>query len=210
MPETRVLLASNRRSTCEAAKVLAEGGVVAFPTDTVYGLGAHSQCEAAVERLYTLKGRSHQKAIALLIGTADDLAAVGRSIPEIAWRLALRYWPGPLTLVLFKAPKLLDVVTAGGPSVAVRVPAHPDALRLIADVGAPVAATSANLSGRAEAATAEEVGVVFANQIPMILDGGRCQGGVPSTVVDVTVTPPLIRRRGARVDEVEAFLREVS
>jgi L-threonylcarbamoyladenylate synthase len=131
---------------------------------------------------------------------------VAVEVPEVAWRLAERFWPGPLTMVVPKAAAVLDVLTAGGPCVAVRVPAHDAVLRLIAALRAPLAATSANLSGQREAVTADEVQAVFGAQLQLILNGGRCAGGVASTVVDVTVTPARIRRRGAVAQEVEAFL----
>jgi len=209
VPETHVLSVESVVSISEAASLLLSGEVIAFPTDTVYGLGAHSQRLEGIQRLYELKGRSRHKAIALLLGSVCELATVATDIPEIAWRLAERFWPGPLTLVLPKARQLLDAVTAGGPTVAVRVPNRPWVLELISTVGAALAATSANLSGRTEAVTAEGVLEVFAGQIPMLLDGGRCPGGVPSTVVDVTVSPVLIRRQGAQLAEVESFLKEL-
>jgi L-threonylcarbamoyladenylate synthase len=189
-----------------AVAVLRRGGVVAFPTDTVYGLGAHSHSAEAIEKLYQVKDRQHQKAIPLLIAQAGDIPKVAVQVPEIAWRLAERFWPGPVTLVLPKADTVLDVLTGGSVSVAVRVPAHQVALQLIAMLGVPLAATSANLSGQPEAVTAEEVREALGERVRLILDGGRCPGGVASTVVDVTVVPPLIRRRGALVNEVEAFL----
>ena len=209
MPDVRALPVDDPESIMEAASLLCAGRVIAFPTDTVYGLGAHGFVSRAVEQLYVLKGRNRQKAIALLIGDVADLTSVAASVPESAWRMAERFWPGPLTLILPKAPELLDVLTAGGPSIAVRVPAHAQALKLISTVGAALAVTSANRSGQKEAVTAEEVAVTFGDRVPLILDGGRCPGGMPSTVVDVTVSPARIRRRGARVSEVETFLEQL-
>ena len=198
-----------RESIVRAVAVLRRGGVVAFPTDTVYGLGAHSGMAAAIEKLYQVKERERLKAIPLLIARTEDLTVVAGQVPEIAWRLAERFWPGPVTLVVPKAVTVLDVLTGGAPAVAVRVPAHEVALRLIATLGAPLAATSANISGQPEAVTAEEVRDTLGERVRFILDGGRCPGGVASTVVDVTVDPPCIRRRGAIVNEVEAFLSKV-
>lgn len=191
-----------------ALAALRRGSVVAFPTDTVYGLGAHSLIPAAIERLYQVKGRQRQKAIPLLIARTEDLTTVAAEVPEVAWRLAEQFWPGPVTLVVPKAVSVLDVVTGGAPSVAVRVPAHEVALRLISDLGVPLAATSANLSGQTEAVTAEEVRDALGRRVGLILDGGRCAGGVASTVVDLTVQPPAILRRGARVQEIERFLTQ--
>lgn len=206
MADVRVLSAGEPDSIERAVGLLRAGGVVAFPTDTVYGLGAHGFMASAIEKLYVLKRRERDKAIALLIASLDDLRAVSAKVPEVAWRLAEQFWPGPLTLVLPKAAAVLDVLTAGGETVAVRMPAHEMALQLMQSLDAPLAATSANLSGEPEAVTARQVGAVFGDQLQVILDGGRCPGGVASTVVDVTVSPVLIRRRGPVADEVEAFL----
>ena len=206
MVDTPVLLAALPGSIEQAVAVLGRGGVVAFPTDTVYGVGAHGFIPTAIEKLYAVKGRQHQKAIPLLIARVEDVTAIAVQVPEIAWRLAERFWPGPVTLVLPKAATVLDVLTGGGNSIAARVPAHEVTLKLISALGVPLAATSANLSGQPEAVTAEEVQVALGGYLELILDGGRCPGGVPSTVVDVTVVPPAILRRGALVSEVEAFL----
>jgi L-threonylcarbamoyladenylate synthase len=208
MAETPLLPADAVESIERATAVLRAGGVIGFPTDTVYGLAADSRMASAIGELYALKFRDRQKAIPLLLGCIEALGSVAVEIPQIAWRLAERFWPGPLTMVVPKAATVLDVLTAGRGSVAVRVPAHEAALELITALGAPVAATSANLSGQAEAITADEVRAVFGTQLQLILDGGRCPGGVASTVVDVTVTPARIRRRGAVASEVEAFLAE--
>jgi L-threonylcarbamoyladenylate synthase len=210
MPKVLVLPASQPGSIERAATILRRGGVVAFPTDTVYGLGAHGFKPAAIQQLYQIKERERQKAIALLIARQQDLTEVASDVPDIAWRLAERFWPGPVTLVVPKASSILDVLTAGQPSIGVRMPAHAVTLGLITALAAPLATTSANLSGHPEAITAEDVRAVLGDRIRLILDGGRCPGGVPSTVVDVTVTPAQIRRRGALANEVEAFLSEVS
>lgn len=201
-----VLPASQVGSIERAVAVLREGSVVAFPTDTVYGLGAHSGMASAIQKLYEIKGREQQKAIPVLIARTADVTAVARDVPEVAWRLAERFWPGPVTLVLPKATTVLDVLTAGTDSVAVRVPAHPVALQLILALGVPLAATSANLSGQPEAVTAQEVQAALGKRVRLVLDGGRCPGGVASTVVDVTTLPPVIRRWGAVANEVEGFL----
>ena len=207
MPDAPVLLPAARHSSLKrAVAALKRGEVVVLPTDTVYGLGAHGLMAAAIGRLYSLKGREHQKAIALLLARGEDLTTVAVDVPEMAWRLAERFWPGPVTLVLPKAKLLPDVLTGGGPSVAVRVPNHAVTRRLIGMLGAPLAATSANLSGQPEAATAKEALGAFGDQVRLYLDGGRCPGGVPSTVVDLTVDPPLIRRRGPLSSEVEGLL----
>ena len=209
MADVPALAAAQSDRLAQAVAVLRSGGVIAFPTDTVYGLGAHGFLASAIDKLYTLKRRERQKAIALLLASVEDVQSVAVQVPEITWRLAERFWPGPVTLVLPKAASVLDVLTAGSETVAVRIPAHDVALQLIAALGAPLAATSANLSGQPEAVTAGQVREIFGDQVQFVLDGGRCPGGVPSTVVDLTVTPAQIRRRGAVADEVEAFLSEM-
>ena len=203
---TLVLLASEEAIGI-AAQILAEGGLVAFPTDTVYGVGAHAFQPDAVERIYVAKIRPRDKAIPILLAQPDDLVLVAEGITETAWLLAERSWPGGLTLVLPKKANVPDVVSAGGPTVAVRVPDHPVSRALIAALGAPLAATSANLSGHPSPVTAQEVEAELGGRIELILDGGQCPGGVPSTVLDLTADPPAVLRAGAiAVEETEAAL----
>jgi len=198
--ETKVLPAG-KEAIGVAARILAEGGLVAFPTDTVYGVGAHAFQPNAVERIYTAKIRPPDKAIPILLARADDLALVAEGITETAWLLAETFWPGGLTLVLPKKANVPDVISAGGPTVAVRVPDHPVPLALMAALGAPLAATSANLSGRPSPVTAQEVERELEGRIELILDGGRCPGGIPSTVLDLTTDPPSVLRAGAIAEE---------
>ncbi len=203
---TQVLLASEEAIGI-AAQILAEGGLVAFPTDTVYGVGAHAFQPDAVERIYVAKIRPRDKAIPILLAQPDDLVLVAEGITKTAWLLAERSWPGGLTLVLPKKANVPDVVSAGGPTVAVRVPDHPVSRALIAALGAPLAATSANLSGHPSPVTAQEVEAELGGRIELILDGGQCPGGVPSTVLDLTADPPAVLRAGAiAVEETEAAL----
>jgi len=203
--ETKVLPVG-KEAIDVAVQILAEGGLVAFPTDTVYGVGAHAFQPDAVERIYTAKFRPRDKAIPILLAQADDLVLVAEGITETAWLLAERFWPGGLTLVLPKKANVPDVVSAGGPTVAVRVPDHPVPLALMAALGAPLAATSANLSGHPSPVTAQEVEAELGGRIELILDGGRCPGGIPSTVLDLTTDPPTILRAGAiAVEETRAI-----
>jgi L-threonylcarbamoyladenylate synthase len=190
-----------------ATRILAEGGLVAFPTDTVYGVGAHAFQPDAVERIYVAKIRPRDKAIPILLAQPDDLVLVVEGITETVRLLAERFWPGGLTLVLPKKANVPDVVSAGGPTVAVRAPDHPVTRALITALGAPLAATSANLSGRPSPVTAQEVEAELGGRIELILDGGRCLGGVPSTVLDLTTDPPAVLRAGAiGVEEIKAAL----
>jgi len=176
--------------------MLQDGQPVCFPTDTVYGIGVHAFQPEAVERLYTLKGRPWDLPIPLLLPDAVLLELACIEIPPVAWRLAEHFWPGGLSLVLRRSMAVPDVVAAGGATVAVRVPDHAWVRELCRQLGAPLAATSANLHGQPSPTTAEEVRDTMGGRVPLILDGGTCQGGVASTVLDLTVTPPAILRQG--------------
>jgi L-threonylcarbamoyladenylate synthase len=192
-----VLLPADRPGALDqAVDALRQGETIAFPTDTVYGVGAHSLRPRAVERLYAVKDRPPGLAIPLLLPDIADMASVCAEVPPLAWEIADRFWPGGLSLVLFRAPSVPDVVTAGGPTVAVRVPDQPLVRELCRRLGAPLAATSANRHGQPSPVTADEVRVQLAGRVPLILDGGRCPGGVASTVLDLTVSPPAILRAG--------------
>jgi L-threonylcarbamoyladenylate synthase len=179
-----------------AAELLARGQLVAFPTDTVYGVGAHAFIVEAVARLYLVKGRPAHLAIPLLLPDATALRTVCSDIPPQAWRLAEEFWPGGLSLILKRSAAVPDAATAGGPTVAVRVPDHPLILELCQRVGVPLAATSANQHGHPAPGTADAVIAELGGRIALVLDGGPCQGGLASTVLDLTVWPPSIRRRG--------------
>lgn len=195
----------NQPAIAAAAALLRAGELVAFPTDTVYGVGAIAWDAAAVARLYTAKLRAADKAIPVLLADPADLALVAREVSPLAQALARRFWPGPLTLIVPRAAAVPDEVTAGGDTVAVRVPDHPLARALIRAAGAPLAATSANLSGAASPVTAEEVVAQLAGRVALILDGGRCPGGVPSTLVDITGERPVILRPGPiSLEEIRA------
>jgi L-threonylcarbamoyladenylate synthase len=175
--------------------------VVAFPTDTVYGVGAHAFLPEAVAVLYLAKQRPTTKAIPILVAQSEDIARVACDIPNVAWQLTERFWPGGLTLVLPRAEEVPSVVVAGGDTVAVRCPDHSVPLALMENIGAPLAATSANLSGRPSPTTAPQVLEQLSGRVPLIVDGGECPGGVPSTVVDLSLNPPRLLRAGAIAPE---------
>jgi len=177
-----------------AQEVLQEGGLVAFPTDTVYGVGTLAFNAAAVRSIYIAKDRPDDKAIPVLIGDSTDLEKVTQEIPEAASRLAARFWPGPLTLVVPKRPDLPETVSAT-PIVGVRVPDHALARKLLSAVG-PMAVTSANLSGQPSPSTAQEVLAQLGGRIALIIDGGKTPGGIPSTVVDCSGQEIRILREG--------------
>ncbi len=181
----------------EAIQLLKEGRLVAFPTDTVYGVAAHAFLPEAVAKLYAAKKRPRDKPIPLLLARGEDIPSVARGIPEIAWHLAETFWPGGLTIILLKRSIVPDIVTAGGETVALRVPDHSLVHTLVEGIGAPLAATSANLSGRPAPVTASEVCQNLGGRIDLLLDGGPCPRGIPSTVVDLTLSPPRLLRQGA-------------
>ena len=192
--KTRILSASEPDAIQQVLEVLQQGGLVAIPTDTVYGLGALVFDVAAVERIYTAKGRPGEKAIPVLIGDPLELEKIVLEIPENAAILAEHFWPGPLTLVFPKLPGLPAAV-ASGATIGVRIPDHRLARALLQQTG-PMAVSSANLSGMPNPMTAGEVMEQLDERIDLILDGGRTPGGMPSTVVDCTGQDPQILREG--------------
>jgi len=193
-----------------AAAVLRQGGLVAFPTETVYGLGANALDRAAVAGIFLAKGRPANNPLIVHLADAGDVLSVAADWPGPARLLAERFWPGPLTLILPRRDIVPDTVTAAGPTVAVRVPAHPVAQALIRASGRPLAAPSANRSGFLSPTRAEHVLRGLAGRIPLILDGGLTPGGIESTVLDLTCTPPRLLRPGliARTD-LEAVIGPV-
>jgi L-threonylcarbamoyladenylate synthase len=196
--ETLRLAASEPGTIKTAAGMLREGGLVAIPTDTLYGLAASVFQPQAVERVFMVKRRPPEARVPVLVATAADLPLLTRSVPRDAWILIDRFWPGALTLVFPARRTLPDVVTRGGQTVAVRVPAARTALRLLEALGEPVVGTSANVSGSPAATTADEVLAQLGGRIEAVLeDDGAVAGGLPSTIVDLTGDVPLIVRAGA-------------
>jgi L-threonylcarbamoyladenylate synthase len=191
---TQMLPIVSMEAITAAVTILRGGGLVAFPTDTVYGLGASAFNGKAVEGIYTAKDRPVEKAIPILLAGAEDLPRVAAEIPEMALALAAHYWPGPITLVLPKRAGLPVAISATA-TVGVRVPAHAGARRLLKEAG-PLAVTSANLSGRNSPRDAQEVLEQLGGRIALILDGGTTPGGIPSTVVDCMGPEPRILREG--------------
>jgi L-threonylcarbamoyladenylate synthase len=192
--DTLILPVSSPDALTRALEILRGGGLVAFPTDTVYGVGALAFDAAAVESIYAVKDRPNEKAIPVLLGSADDLTKVAAEVPPMALTLAARFWPGPLTLVVPKHPSLPEAVSATA-TVGVRVPDHAAARRLLQAAG-PMAVTSANRSGQPSPSSASEVLAQLGGRIALILDGGKTPGGVPSTVVDCVGAEPKILREG--------------
>jgi L-threonylcarbamoyladenylate synthase len=180
-----------------AIAILKKGGIVAFPTDTVYGLGADPLNEKAVDKIYKVKKRPHNVALPLLLAEKAELSKVATSLPDIVWQLTEHFWPGGLTLVLKKSPWVPDTVTGGSDTVAVRIPDHLVPIALIRRLGVPLVGTSANLSGRPSPVTAEEVRQQLRNEVDLIINGGQCTGGTESTVLDVSGKVPILIREGA-------------
>jgi L-threonylcarbamoyladenylate synthase len=169
---------------------------VAFPTDTVYGLGASLQHPDAISRIFRVKRRSEEKAIPVLLSHVEKLPDVALEVPESAMLLAECFWPGPLTMVLRRHPSVPQEIGRGKGTIAVRIPAHPIALELIEAAGGALAVTSANISGNPPPVSADDVAEQLGDEVDLILDAGRCPGGVPSTIVDLTEDPVEILRRG--------------
>jgi L-threonylcarbamoyladenylate synthase len=179
-----------------AAAVLRAGGLVAFPTETVYGLGAHALDPQAAARIFAAKGRPARNPLIVHVATVDMARRLARRWTPLAEHLAARFWPGPLTLVVEKTADVPDVVTAGGPTVGLRLPAHPVARALLAAAQVPIAAPSANRSNRISPTTADHVARQLAGRIELLLDAGPTSGGLESTVVDVTGPVPRVLRPG--------------
>ncbi len=196
--------------------ILKRGGIVAFPTDTIYGLGASSVIESAVRRVYQVKRRPLEMAFPLLLARFSQISEVAVEVPPVAWLLADKFLPGALTMVLRKSSSVSDIVTAGGQTVAIRIPAHPVPVALSEGLGVPILGTSANVSGQPSAMTAGEVKAQFGDQLDLVIDGGRTPGGRESTIVDVSGETPMVLRLGAigldelkRVDQNITLKKEV-
>jgi L-threonylcarbamoyladenylate synthase len=181
----------------EAIRILREGGVVAFPTETFYGLGADARNEAAVEKIFRIKGRDFRNPLPLIVANENDLIPLVEEIPAAARMLMKAFWPGPLTLVFRASSSVLPRLTAGTGKIGIRVSSHPVARLLAEGLGGPLTATSANLSGGAECISAEAVMDALGDLLDAVIDGGATPGGKGSTILDVTVSPPRILREGA-------------
>ena len=184
-----------------AVEVFLRGGLVAVPTDTVYGLAGNGLDAEAVAKIYEVKGRPAVKPLILLLSDIGVAETVCEEVPESAWLLAKAFWPGPLTIVLRKNKKVPEIVTAGGETIGIRSPGHPKALEFLRLAGVPAAAPSANPSGMPPPKNAGEVLAYFDGLIECIIDGGDCEFGVGSTIIDLTTEPYRILRQGALPEE---------
>jgi L-threonylcarbamoyladenylate synthase len=193
----------------KAAAIIRTGGIVAFPTDTVYGLGANPYMKEAVNRIYEVKQRPRSMPLPVLLADELLLADVVVTVPAVARLLIKYFWPGGLTLVLSRKSSFPNSGSADETKIAVRIPAHEVILALIRGAGVPVIGTSANISSKPSALTAREVEAQLGNAVDLIIDGGRCPGGIESTVVDVTGKVPVILRQGAVPDsEIKRLYQE--
>jgi L-threonylcarbamoyladenylate synthase len=194
----------------KAAEIIRGGGIVAFPTETVYGLGANGYNPLAVARIFEVKRRPSFDPLILHVADPADVRKLVKEIPSSAKKLIERFWPGPVTVVLLKEENIPDIVTAGLPSIAVRMPDHPMALSLIKESKCPIAAPSANPFGYLSPTTAGHVREQLGDQVDLILDGGPCTVGVESTIVSfLDGKPKLLRPGGVSLEEIESAIGEV-
>ena len=191
----------------EIREVLNCGGVIGFPTDTFYGLGTDPWNPLGVEAVFSIKKRPPEKPILVLISSLEQLEDLAAEVSEDAGKLIATLWPGPLTLLFSARPELPHSLTAGSGKIGVRLPANPLTIQLIESLGRPLTAPSANLSGAPSPLTAREVDNSLGDKLPLIVDGGPCPGGKPSTILDVSgSTPGLIREGAASLEQIEKTL----
>jgi len=205
------ILDSTQPNITTAAEILRNGGTVAFPTETVYGLGANALDESAVAKIFAAKGRPSDNPLIVHIANPDDVNHVAREVGGAAKLLMNKFWGGPLTLVLKRQPNVPDIVTAGLDTVGVRMPANEIALELIREAGVPLAAPSANISGKPSPTAFAHVKTDLLGKVDAIIDGGSCGVGLESTVIDMTREVPMILRPGGvSREEIEAVIGEAA
>ena len=187
---------SEERILSKTAEILANGGIIAYPTETFYGLGADATNEKAIEKIFAAKGRDFQNPISLIIGNSDDLYPLVQDLPETAQKLMAAFWPGALTIVFLAANNVSPLLTAGSGKIGLRVSSHPVAIEIVQKLKRPLTATSANLSGAPECVKASEVAEQIGDIIDAIVDQGDTPGTKGSTIIDVTCDPPVILREG--------------
>ena len=190
---------NERRAPRRALEVLRRGGVVAYPTDTVYGVGCRIDQEAAVLRIYALKGRAPTEPLPVLLADPAQLDEYGPTISAAARRLAALHWPGALTIVVRRSARIPALVAGGGETIGLRVPGHPIPRALVRELGVPMVGTSANSHGVPSPLTVQQVVFDLGDRVDLVIDGGRASLGRESTVIDATVDPPRVLRQGAIV-----------
>jgi L-threonylcarbamoyladenylate synthase len=198
MPEILKVDADNseERILTRAAEILANGGIIAYPTETFYGLGADATNEKAIQKIFAAKGRAFKNSISLIIGQTDDIYPLVQDVPQTARKLMAEFWPGALTIVFPAANNVSPLLTAGSGKIGLRVSSHPIAIGIVQKLKRPITATSANLSGASECTRASEVAKQIGDKIDAIVDLGSTPGTAGSTIIDVTCNPPLILREG--------------
>lgn len=187
---------SEEKIIARAADILAGGGIIAYPTETFYGLGADATNEKAIEKIFAAKGRNFKNPISLIIGKPDDIHPLVKDIPVSAKKLMDAFWPGALTIVFQASDKISPLLTAGSGKIGLRVSSHPLALKIVQKLKRPLTATSANQSGAPECSDASDVIAQIGDKIDAIVNGGQTEGGKASTLVDITCDPPVILREG--------------
>lgn len=198
---------SSLQSLISAVEILRAGGVVVYPTETFYGLGVDALNQKAIKKVFTIKGRSFAQPLLILIPEQDYLPRYVTEVSEKARRLMEHFWPGPLTMVFSASPQLPSILTAGTKKIAIRISPHPIARALTSAFAGPLTSTSANISGEQSPATAKEVFSHLGGMIDLIIDGGKTPGQMPSTIVDVTFSPPQLVREGViPFSEILTFL----
>jgi L-threonylcarbamoyladenylate synthase len=197
-----------KEKIAQAVSILRRDGLIGYPTETVYGLGAHIFSEPAVQRIFTAKGRSATKAMILIVSAFSMLENLVQAITPSAQRLIQHFWPGPLTLIFEATAQVPPAVCGGGSSIAIRIPQNQICLDLIDNLGFPITSTSANLAGGANPLSARQVQQTFGDQLDLIIDGGPAQSSLPSTLLDVRTEPAKLVRAGAiDVSEIERICR---
>ncbi len=199
MPEILKIDANNSEEIIltRAAEILANGGIIAYPTETFYGLGADATNEKAIQKIFTVKGRNFKNPISLIIGHTNDVYPLVQNVPQTAKKLMAAFWPGALTIVFSASNKVSPLLTAGSGKIGLRVSSHPAARRIVQKLKKPLTATSANLSGAPECTRASEVADQIGDKIDAIVDLGNTLGTAGSTIIDTTCNPPVILRKGA-------------
>ena len=199
MPE--ILKVSDQNSEelilTKAAQILLGGGIIAYPTETFYGLGADATNEKAIQKIFAVKGRNFKNPIALIIGQTDDIYPLVQDVPQAAQKLMAAFWPGALTIVFSAANNVSPLLTAGSGKIGLRVSSHPGAQEIVQKLKRPLTATNANLSGAPECISAADVSSQLGDKIDAIIDLGNTPSTKGSTIIDVTTTPPAILREGA-------------
>ena len=199
MPE--ILKISDKNSEeailTRAAEIVSQGGIIAYPTETFYGLGADATNEKAIQNIFSVKGRDFKNPISLIIGHKDDIYPLVQNVPEVAQKLMALFWPGALTIVFSASDNVSPMLTAGSGKIGLRVSSHPGAQGIVKKLKRPLTATSANLSGAPECVSASDVALQIGDIIDAMLDLGNTAGTKGSTIIDVTTTPPVILREGA-------------